>query len=122
LNSWPGKVVIGAIGALLGAGGLWLTRHDVGVANSARQDAAIEELKAFRERIDRNVEEWRRDQTTLRNLEEETRQSRKERAALFQWATAASATLHIAPPIMPILSRQKEPSEGVIAGEIGGTP
>jgi hypothetical protein len=119
---WPGKVAIGLIGAVLGAGGLWLGRHDVEVGNTARQDAAIEELKAFRDRIDRNVEEWRGDQVRLREVEVELRQSRKERAALFQWATTASATLHIAPPVMPTLSKRREPVEGFIAGEIGGTP
>jgi len=123
LNGWKKLGGASLIGIIVGVGGAWLTRHDVGVAGSATQAVDIQELKEFKSRIERNVEEWRGDQSDfkrrLQTLEDESHLARRERAEMLRWMERASAKLNLIPPNQSQSSiKRLEP----INGQIGRNP
>lgn len=65
MNGWTKHGLSTAIGIAIGVGGLFLTQlatHDAKVTSNASQEMRINELMAFKARVDTNIEEWRRDQ------------------------------------------------------------
>lgn len=124
MNGWTEKGIVGLVGAAAGAGLLLLTMskaHDVGVGLTAAQEIQIQDLLAFKARIDAHVEEWRGDQAryTLRMdaLETASGHAAQERAAMLRWMERVSAKMGVEPPNLPQSSAKRPQRPGLQAAD-----